>query len=388
MGCFISTTHLLTAQTWTQVTCGTDFRPALDFAVFNNQIYVGKGMDKIYSSADGITWSSSATGITSSSVYSLYEQNSMLYAGGSSNYLFSSNDGINWSAIPPSNPSGNVTAIYKSGSNLLYGTNSSSGIRVSNDNGANWSIANGGNSESIMPNFVEHNGNLFVSTYTDVFKSTDNGLNWTGLSAPIQSGVKTTLTKGTNCLLLSVYAGANNGIFRSTDDGATWTKVLSGAMNRVQAFNGVIFAGGAQNMSNNAVFQSDDDGVTWTNITGTGILNGAIVQSFAIFNDKLFLGTHYYIYSTDFNGPTSVLEHSEQEKITCYPNPAKDIVTIGNVPSASTVNITDITGRIVYSTKTNNDEITINTSEFVNGVYIIQVENNGSVANKKLVISK
>ena len=97
------------------------------------------------------------------------------------------------------------------------------------------------------------------------------------------------------------------------------------------------------------------------------------------------------IYTFKFGNnliPTGLDNQGNKPVVVIYPNPAKDIVTIGNVPSGSTVNITDITGRIVYSTKTNNDEITINTSEFVNGVYIIQVENNGSVANKKLVINK
>lgn len=367
IGCLTSISHLLTAQNWTQLTCGTDFQPALNFAVLNNQLYVGKSADKIYSSNDGVNWNSSSTGITSSSIFGLYEQNGTIYAGGNLNSLYSSNDGVNWSVIPPSNPAGTVTAIYKSGSNLLYGTNSNSGIRVSSDNGASWSIANGGNNESIMPNFLEYNGNLFVSTYTDVFKSNDNGLNWTALSAPIPSGTKTTLTKGTNCLLLSVYGGANNGIFRSTDDGVTWTKVHSGAMNRVQVINGIAFAGGA------GVFQSDDDGLTWTNITGTGILNGAIVQCFALFNNKLFIGTHYYVYSSDFNGSTSGLENLEHEKITCYPNPATDKITLVNTmnPNAE-FEIYNNIGKLVLIGDLSDSSI--NVSELQSGHYFIKCE--------------
>lgn len=373
IGCFTGISNLLNAQNWTQLTCGADFQPALNFAILNNQLFVGKSADKVYSSSDGITWNASSTGITGFSIDGLFEQNGTLYAGGNGNRLYSSIDGNSWSEIPPSNPSGTVTAIYKSGSNLLYGTNSSSGIRVSSDNGASWSIANGGNSESIMPNFVDYNGSLFVSTYTDVFKSNDNGLNWTALSAPIPSGTKTTLTKGANCLLLSVYGGANNGVYRSTDDGASWTKVLSGAMNRVQMINGVVFAGGAQNASNNAVFQSDDDGLTWTNITGTGILNGAIVQSFALFNNKLIVGTHYYVYSIDFTSPTTGLEHLQQEKITCYPNPATDKITLVNTinPNA-TFQIYNNTGKLVLSGNLTSNSI--NVSELNAGHYFIKCE--------------
>lgn len=71
-----------------------------------------------------------------------------------------------------------------------------------------------------------------------------------------------------------------------------------------------------------------------------------------------------------------------------YPNPANEIVTITNLPNGSTLRILDVTGKVVYSSVINNEQTTISTTEFVNGVYIIQVTNNGAVATRKLVVNK
>lgn len=71
-----------------------------------------------------------------------------------------------------------------------------------------------------------------------------------------------------------------------------------------------------------------------------------------------------------------------------YPNPANEIVTIGNLPIGSTLNITDISGKVLYSSVIKNEQATISTTDFVNGVYILQVSNNGSIATKKLLVNK
>ncbi|KXK43713.1 MAG: hypothetical protein UZ11_BCD004000491, partial [Bacteroidetes bacterium OLB11] len=71
-----------------------------------------------------------------------------------------------------------------------------------------------------------------------------------------------------------------------------------------------------------------------------------------------------------------------------YPNPAADFVTVTNIPNGSTIKITDITGKTVYSSVINNEKTTIGTTDFVNGVYIIQVTNNGAITTRKLIVNK
>jgi hypothetical protein len=82
------------------------------------------------------------------------------------------------------------------------------------------------------------------------------------------------------------------------------------------------------------------------------------------------------------------IENITQILWTIFPNPAKESITISHLPSGSSVNIIDITGRMVYNAVIENEQTTICTANLGNGVYIIQVTNNGVVTNRKLVVSK
>jgi hypothetical protein len=73
---------------------------------------------------------------------------------------------------------------------------------------------------------------------------------------------------------------------------------------------------------------------------------------------------------------------------TIFPNHTKECITINHLSSGSNINLFDITGKKVYSSVTENEQTNINTENFENGVYIIQVTNNGAVANRKVVVSK
>ena len=81
-------------------------------------------------------------------------------------------------------------------------------------------------------------------------------------------------------------------------------------------------------------------------------------------------------------------EEKTQILWTIFPNPAKESITISHLPIGSIVNITDITGKKVYSSVIKNEQTTISAANFANGFYIIQVTDNGAVTTRKLVVSK
>ncbi len=73
--------------------------------------------------------------------------------------------------------------------------------------------------------------------------------------------------------------------------------------------------------------------------------------------------------------------------INVYPNPAGKIITVANVPAASSLIISDVTGKVVYYSQTQNEQIqTINVSNFPNGIYLVRVIKNGTATTKKLVV--
>jgi len=81
-------------------------------------------------------------------------------------------------------------------------------------------------------------------------------------------------------------------------------------------------------------------------------------------------------------------EEITQISWTLFPNPAKESITIGNLPVGSSIDIFDITGRKVYGSISNAEQITLTASNFENGIYIVQVTTNGAVTSRKLVVNK
>lgn len=122
----------------------------------------------------------------------------------------------------------------------------------------------------------------------------------------------------------------------------------------------------------------------WTGATDFPITTGAFQTtnaSFTGYNDAFLLKFQH-------ETTTGIIDFIESYEMLIYPNPAVEIVTIENLPIGSTVNITDLSGKVVYTFVTQSELTTINTTEFVNGVYIIQANCNGSTVTKKLIVNK
>jgi len=82
-------------------------------------------------------------------------------------------------------------------------------------------------------------------------------------------------------------------------------------------------------------------------------------------------------------------ESNSPEKPEIYPNPAKDIVYINHLPKQSTLTIFDAAGRKISSKKYSEPNISINTSAFANGMYILQIDSaEKNILSEKLMINK
>lgn len=86
--------------------------------------------------------------------------------------------------------------------------------------------------------------------------------------------------------------------------------------------------------------------------------------------------------------PTAGLETSVFNEVAMYPNPANGVVYIDNLPNQAAVTITDMTGKLVYSTKESGHTLSIDTARFAKGIYPVQITSNGKSMTKKLVVNK
>jgi Leucine-rich repeat (LRR) protein len=93
-------------------------------------------------------------------------------------------------------------------------------------------------------------------------------------------------------------------------------------------------------------------------------------------------------FSESCSSSTSINSNSLLQSIHLYPNPANDIVTLVGLPIRSTISVLDVAGRIYKTLQVNAETINININDFANGVYIVNINSNGSNAIKKLIINK
>jgi uncharacterized delta-60 repeat protein len=82
------------------------------------------------------------------------------------------------------------------------------------------------------------------------------------------------------------------------------------------------------------------------------------------------------------------LDNFDATRMLVFPNPTSGIVNIQNISEGTNLTITDISGRVVYSSTASNDLLTISTQNWSNGIYLIQIELHGAMQQEKMVVSK
>lgn len=158
----------------------------------------------------------------------------------------------------------------------------------------------------IKPIIINNDGNIFVGTGggqsgiegNGVFRSTDNGNNWT------QSGLSTLfifdLTLNSNG---DILAGTlNQGIWRSNNNGNSWTQIINGFNNLDNSVyslsidtNGYIYAG-----SVNSIYRSTNNGVSWTAINSPNY-NGFYPMAISSKNE-IVVGAGSRLFRSSNNG--------------------------------------------------------------------------------------
>ncbi|MGD0342800.1 MAG: T9SS type A sorting domain-containing protein [Bacteroidales bacterium] len=241
----------------------------------------------------------------------------------------------------------------------------------------------------------------FDSYSGGVFRSTDNGANWTAMSTGLTAiSVSSLVVSGTN-----IFAGTDNGVFLSTNDGTSWTS--TGIKNRfVTALNASgtnLFAA-----NNYRVFLSTDNGTNWTEVdtgfqvnvvSSTGHIS---VFSFAANGKNLFAGTNGGIWKRPLSEMVTGVEDNHKQMPTRftldqnYPNPFNPTTSISFIlPTRSFVSLKvfDLLGREVATIVS--EEMSAgshtkqwNAENYTSGVYFYRLQAGTYTETKKLVLLK
>lgn len=235
---------------------------------------------------------------------------------------------------------------------------------------------------------------LFLTdVYKRVLESSDDGITWvqktgTGLgNADAQVGPGRFLAIGND-----LYLGCGN-VWKSTDDGNNWTAVDQGfpLQSGIYVDTRSLYYDGAKlyasTYTDRKTFESADNGATWTDFGGQG---SWYFKAMTKHNGALYGVIHskdsIYIYGS-LTTPVNEIP-GRASAISIYPNPAEGMVNVQNTPVGSVIKITDIVGTLIYSTTTTAQTTRINTSGFANGIYMVQVEGTEKSAATRLIVNR
>lgn len=204
----------------------------------------------------------------------------------------------------PTNLSALCPSITVSSTGVLYAGSMTGDVYKSTDNGSNWTSSNIGSSFNIADIEIAGNGNIFLTTTENgVYRSTDNGGNWQHILVTSGMEARDIEIKGGTIFVST----KDHGLGKSTDNGETWSPASSSVPeNNIGAFvvtnNGALLIGVK---GSNGLYRSTDDGATWSL---TNFPLSYRVYSFTVAsNNYIFAGTGEYldgIYRSTDDGAT------------------------------------------------------------------------------------
>ena len=409
----------------------------------NDDVFAGMAGFGVFCSTDnGENWTERNSGLNNSDINSLLINiQGNIFAIASSNGIYrSSNNGAQWVKIFGSDP--RVNSIVTNQKGDIFIANNVKGIFRSIDGGNTWAQINNGlssteiNALAISPNgnlfagisafdgeiffssdngeswnntghIFEHSrwsfcfafnssGYIFAGTGEGIYRSTDNGVNWTEIDSGLtDNNVQSILINSQNYL----FIGTQSGVFRSTDNGNSWDEVNYGLNNTyiecmTSNSDGDLFVGNLD-----GIFQLRRNSNNWIDINNN--LDNLSVHSLAFNSDNiLFCGTSDGVFHT-----TSSITSVEDKKAIFiktfelyqnYPNPFNPSTKISySIPKLGfvTLKVYDILGREVGNLvneekNAGNYEVEFNGNNLSSGIYIykLQVGNYHSV--KKMLLIK
>ena len=383
----------------------------------NENLYIGAN-DGVYESTDqGNSWThlSSVDANASTAYFHIVEAGNYWYLGSSTQGIYRSSDqGQTWqidtAGLGINNSLAQVRHLYFDGTTIYAAVDVTQQYRADvfykDPNTSTWtkptSVAG---QDQWGPHFyriAQYNNQLYATTSRGMFESMDGGDNW------IQYSGQPQFTKLPLCVNGSYLYTATGGPFAEVKvhkfDGNSWVDATPPLTSGYYDLTDIVLYSSGSTLYYSAkkgtttehyVYKTDDDAATWSAVSdGTDTIVKCKLTSLAVANEELFgvtgaCGTGPTSQKgVKFGGTTGINDNQLNDLIRMYPNPANNFVTISNVPKGSKVMVTDFNGKLVYSSETNNEQTTISTANFVNGIYIIQIQSNSAVANKKLVVNR
>ena len=270
-------------------------------------LYTGLHLYGIFRSNDlGETWTAANTGISQSglSIQCIYTEGGITYIGSYIDGVYISTDhGENW--ILKNNgldgAARRVASITKLNDILYVAT--PVGVYRSENDGDSWHPSSNGIPVDKVYSFdiINKNGFLFVVAVDGIYRSDDSGLSWNKVGGELfGQGVYTISLYEDN-----LYSGTNGKMYKSADNGDNWSLIGSGITEYAYIY--AIHAGENDlicGVSTRGIFKHNTNDDIWY-LSNAGLINEN-VSDMMVDGDDMFCVTQRadfgHIYKTENNG--------------------------------------------------------------------------------------
>ncbi len=351
------------------------------------QTHIFAANQTVYSSTDnGTSWTQ--TGMNAHMLGA--SGNNLFSIAWSQFYVFRSvNNGVNWTQHQGGAADG-IYCIAVNGNNVFSGL-IHYGLRISTNNGDNWSSAPGLNGSIYS---IAANGNfVFAERQGILYRSTNLGNNWSQTPLPVNS-INAIVTNGS-----IVYAGTdNNGVYISTDNGVTWnqTSLNNQTIKSLAVTGSNVFAG----TTTGGVYYSNNNGTSWVQ-KNEGLTNLS-ADALLINGNYIYLGTggagvwkrplsellSVNVISTEVPKAYSLYQN--------YPNPFNPTTNIKfSLPASgfTILSVYDAGGRLVNTLVNENlnagtYEADFHASGLSSGIYFYTLSSGDFIKTNKMILVK
>jgi hypothetical protein len=305
------TSYKVSAQ-W-EVTTGPSQPNVVSLATSETNTFAAAGTSLSYTSNNGTDWSFVSNGLTGY-ILSVTTKGTDVFVGASGGAVFqSANNGSSWTNTSTGLPSYDIRGLTVDGSDLYAG---SWGVYKSTDNGLQWTQVHQDWYGQVYSIAITNDTIIASTKNTGIHLTFDNGANWSNVNTGLTFPVSSVTIIGTTFL-----AGTNDGLFRSTNGGLSWSP--TSITSAICGFTKVGIHVFAASCGGEGVFISSDNGVSWTAIN-TGLSN-MTVYSLATNSTHIFAGTSGYVFRRLLSDvlplPTSI-EEENNDFASVYPNPS------------------------------------------------------------------
>ena len=287
---------------------------------------------------------------------------------------------------------------------------------------AGWSVTSGNNTEAVTLTTGNAGGLVFVQAVNSCGNSTPTGTNVSikpipDIGSPV-SGNDSVCMNNHSVLTFSVpaVAAADSFIWSATNNwnissgqGSNSIGVTPNSSNSTISVHATNNCGTGSSQSINVTVldtpqvtisqQGNQLSTTLTGVTYQWYLNGTVLSNETNSSITPVQTGNYYLQITDANGCSGTsqslnviinsITELDENIFNMFPNPnSTDVLnfTIGVEMLGSELKIVDATGRMAFKSEMTNRKTGINISTLSRGVYVVNVELNGSAIRKKLII--